>query len=91
MKTINKQTRKHDQNKAYNPTITMINSKKYRYLIQPENNYQNNDTTKQISTKYKTNNQNLQTINKQTRKYDQNKAYNPMIKIINSKEIRYLI
>ena len=91
MKTINKQTRKHDQNKAYNPKITRINSKKYRYLIQPENNYQNNDTTKQISTKYKTNNQNLQTINKQTRKYDQNKAYNPMIKIINSKEIRYLI
>ena len=91
MKTINKQTRKHDQNKAYNPTITRINSKEYRYLIQPENNYQNNDTTKQISTKYKTNNQNLQTINKQTRKYDQNKAYNPMIKIINSKEIRYLI
>ena len=56
MKKINKQTRKHDQNKAYNPTITMINSKKYRYLIQPENNYQNNNTTKQISTKYKTNN-----------------------------------
>ena len=56
MKTINKQTRKHDQNKAYNPTITMINSKEYWYLIQPENNYQNNDTTKQISTKYKTNN-----------------------------------
>ena len=38
--------------------------------------------TKQIIRIYK------QSTNK---KYDQNKAYNPMIKVINSKEIRYLI
>ena len=56
MKKINKRTRKHDQNKAYNPIITIINSKEYQYLIEPENNYQRKDTTKQIPTKYKTNN-----------------------------------